>query len=128
MFQEIPHIRTELHYAGPVTAICDREIAISGKNNSDPLYTAEIPVLSLINPWNIELSQSLVEYVEAKSGCRILYPPKESFAAEPPAYYIKGNTMEGMMFAIRHLFVSSFLLWTSVIYLCNLLSSGFFDD
>jgi len=119
--KESPHIRTELYYAGPVTAICDNEIVIaSGENGSGTVYTAEIPTLSLINPWNIELSQSLVDYIEGKSGCRILYPPMKSFSGEPPSYYVQGNTMEGMMFAIRHLFGFSMIEITFLVYSNNL--------
>ena len=110
--QDNPHIRTELRYAGPVTAVCDKVLTISKEGRgaddvavSDTLYNAEFPVLSLISPWSIQLSRNLVAYVKRKTGCQIIYPPKESFSGEPPTYHIKGNTMENLMFAIRHLFV-----------------------
>uniref|UniRef100_A0A915E196 K Homology domain-containing protein n=1 Tax=Ditylenchus dipsaci TaxID=166011 RepID=A0A915E196_9BILA len=95
-------LKTEWRNQDILVKFCDEFLSRPKKASGNmEVFTLAETVLPLINPWNAELSHSLIEYIYSSTGCRVFYPPKEKFADQPPSYFIKGESASNVLEAAK---------------------------
>lgn len=97
-------LKTEWSYRTELAAICEEFLADVPKE--DDTFQVPIPLLPLINPFNMEVSSRLVKFIREKTGARVQYPPLERYLMEPPTYFVTGKSVEDVVLAVKHLIVS----------------------
>src|SRR4051794_29577065 len=115
VFQTDAVMKTEWRNEEMLAKFCDEFfkpfVSNSGTLHSDgECFAMAITYLPLINPWNIELSNKLIDYIYTDTGCRVFCPPKEKFCEHPPSYFIQGMTAASVLHAARLLSVCSLLI------------------
>lgn len=103
-------LKTEWRNRGTLVKLCEQFVTPAemnvdhhNVNAASELYIVGIVLHPLINPWNEELSYRLISMIRKETNCQIYYPPAEKFTNQPPSYFIKGNSIDGVIRSTQYL-------------------------
>jgi hypothetical protein len=97
-------LKTEWRNEAVLVRFCNEFLADVDSDCSNSVFIMALSLLPLVNPWNAEISQWLVEYVQRILNCQVLYPPKEQFSDQAPYYFVRGSSVVRVLQATRFLF------------------------